>query len=173
METSLILITIGLLVVFHFMSVITLKKKLESLQKGIDKQNYVSDERYKSVIKTIVEKAQFQEKALVALAEKITSSSNDVVQEIRHHDLNIKHRANEQFIDLQELIAACDDEYIEANKRVRNNIKSICERLESKIDKSTRDINFITKQQVSRVVYTVPMIDLSAYAKLTGRRHGK
>ena len=32
METSLILITIGLLVVFYFMSVITLKKKLDSLQ---------------------------------------------------------------------------------------------------------------------------------------------
>ena len=154
METSLILITIGLLVVFHFMSVITIKKILESLQKGIDKQNYVSDERYKSVIKTIVEKAQFQEKAFVALAEKITSSSNDVVQEIRRHDLNVKHRANEQFIDLQELIAACDDEYIEANKRVRDDIKSISERLESKIDKSTRDINFITKQQAGRVITT-------------------
>ena len=38
MNTSLILITIGLLGIFHFMSVITLKKKLESLQKGIDKQ---------------------------------------------------------------------------------------------------------------------------------------
>lgn len=154
MDTDLILITIGLLGVFHFMSVITLKNKLESLQKGIDKQNYVSDERYKSVIKTIVEKAQFQEKAFVALAEKITSSSNDVVQEIRRHDLNVKHRANEQFIDLQELIAACDDEYIEANKRVRDDIKSISERLESKIDKSTRDINFITKQQAGRVITT-------------------
>lgn len=173
MDTDLILITIGLLGVFHFMSVITLKNKLESLQKGIDKQNYVSDERYKSVIKTTVEKAQFQEKAFVALAEKITSSSNDVVQEIRRHDLNVKHRANEQFIDLQELIAACDDEYIEANKRVRDDIKSISERLESKIDKSTRDINKTTKEQASRIVYTVPMIDLSAYAKLTGRRHGK
>lgn len=75
MDTGLILIAIGLLVTFHFMSVITLKNKLESLQKGIDKQNYVSDERYKSVIKTTVEKAQFQEKAFVALAEKITSSS--------------------------------------------------------------------------------------------------
>lgn len=154
MDTGLILIAIGLLVTFHFMSVITLKNKLESLQKGIDKQSYVSDERYKSVIKTTVEKAQFQEKALGHLAEKITSSNNDVVQEIRRHDLNVKHRANEQFIDLKELIAACDDEYIEANKRVRDDIKSISERLESKIDKSTRDINFITKQQAGRVVTT-------------------
>ncbi|WP_404988194.1 hypothetical protein [Clostridium culturomicium] len=154
MDTDLILITIGLLGVFHFMSVITLKNKLESLQKGIDKQNYVSDERYKSVIKTIVEKAQFQEKALGHLAEKITSSNNDVVQEIRRHDLTVKHRENEQFIDLQELIAACDDEYIEANRRIRNDIRSISERLESKIDKSTRDINFITKQQAGRIIST-------------------
>ena len=68
--------------------------------------------------------------------------------------MNVKHRANEQFIDLQELIVACDDEYIEANKRVRNDIKSISENLENKIDKSTRDINFITKQQAGRVITT-------------------
>lgn len=38
MDTSLILIILALLVVFHFMSVITLKSKIEGIQKAIGEQ---------------------------------------------------------------------------------------------------------------------------------------
>lgn len=43
MDTCLVMLGIALLGVFHFMSVITLERKLESLQKGIDKLKHTSE----------------------------------------------------------------------------------------------------------------------------------
>lgn len=117
MDTSLILITIGLLGIFHFMSVITLKKKLESLQKAIDKQK----EYWKSV------------------EYSIEIQSNKISGEIEE-ELNVL---------IQDVgLLACQ------------------------INKSKEDINKTTKEQVSRIIYTVPMIDLSMYARKRGGKHG-
>ncbi|WP_040194784.1 hypothetical protein [Clostridium culturomicium] len=55
MDTVLVLLAIGLLATFHLMSVITLKNRLESLQKGIDKLKTTCDYKANKVVGDIKE----------------------------------------------------------------------------------------------------------------------
>lgn len=55
MDTGLILIAIGLLGTFHFMSVITLKNRLESVEKGLGKLKTTCDYKANKVVGDIKE----------------------------------------------------------------------------------------------------------------------
>lgn len=55
MDTGLILIAIGLLALFHFMSVITLKKKLEAVSETLDKLKTTCDYKANKVVGDIKE----------------------------------------------------------------------------------------------------------------------
>lgn len=85
MDTSLILITIGLLGVFNLMNVITLKSKIESLQKGIDKQKeYWKSVEYSIEIQSNKISGEVEEgyntliKNITLLSNKIDNAKEDI-----------------------------------------------------------------------------------------------
>lgn len=97
MDTGLILIAIALLGTFHLMSVITLKNKLESLQKGIDKQKdywksveYSIEIQSNQLSKEIQERGNFEEKALGHLTQCAGATSQSLDKIYGKIDLSTK-----------------------------------------------------------------------------------
>lgn len=76
MDTVLVLLAVGLLATLHLMSVITLKKKLESLQKGIDKQK----DYWKSVEYSIEIQSNQLSKEIQEKIDCSTKEINDTVK---------------------------------------------------------------------------------------------
>ena len=85
MDTSLILITIGLLAVFNFMNIIVLKNELEDLQKAIDKQKeYWKSAEYSIEIQSNKISGEVEEgyntliKNITLLSNKIDNAKEDI-----------------------------------------------------------------------------------------------
>ena len=143
------------------MSFVTLSKQIavvreesrghwKSVEDSIDFQrNRISSE--------IQEWKTFNDNAFIALNENITACKTEMVQEIKGHDVDFntyKKQLGKHINQVIEVIDAHDDDSEERNIKLIKLIKESSVRISEKINKSTRDINFITKQQAGRVITT-------------------
>lgn len=151
MEMMIAIIVLAAAATLSFMSFVTLKKQMEAVReesrahwKSIE---YSLEIQSNQISNEIQEGKTFNDNAFAALNENIITCKTEMVQEIKGHDVDSKERhikILERSADSREVISANVD-YI---------VKDYTGKVIAEINKSTRDINFITKQQAGRVITT-------------------
>lgn len=161
MELTIAIIVLAVAVTVSFMSFVTLSKQIavvreesrgywKSVEDSIDFQR-------NRILSEIQEGKTFNDNAFIALNENLTACRTEMVQEIKGHDVDFntyKKQLGKHINQVIEVIATHDDDSEERSIKLRNLINDTSCELVEKINKSTRDINFITKQQAGRVITT-------------------
>lgn len=161
MEITIAIIVLAVAVTVSFMSFVTLSKQIavvreesrghwKSVEDSIDFQR-------NRILSEIQEGKTFNDNAFIALNENLTACRTEMVQEIKDHDVDFntyKKQLGKHINQVIEVIATHDDDSEERSIKLRNLINDTSCELVEKINKSTRDINFITKQQAGRVITT-------------------
>lgn len=161
MEMTIAIIVLAAAVTVNFMSFVTLSKQIavvreesrghwKSVEDSIDFQR-------NRILSEIQEGKTFNDNAFIALNENLTACRTEMVQEIKGHDVDFntyKKQLGKHINQVIEVIATHDDDSEERSIKLRNLINDTSCELVEKINKSTRDINFITKQQAGRVITT-------------------
>lgn len=176
MDMIIAVIVLAVATTVSFMSFVTLSKQIavvreesrghwKSVEDSIDFQrNRISSE--------IQEGKTFNDNAFIALNENLTACKTEMVQEIKGHDVDFntyKKQLGKHINDIIEVVAAHDDDSKERYIKVLGHsadsreiisanvdyiVKDYIGKVIAEINKSTRDINFITKQQAGRVITT-------------------
>ena len=161
MEMTIAIIVLAAAVTVNFMSFVTLSKQIavvreesrghwKSVEDSIDFQR-------NRILSEIQEGKTFNDNAFIALNENLTACRTEMVQEIKDHDVDFntyKKQLGKHINQVIEVIATHDDDSEERSIKLRNLINDTSCELVEKINKSTRDINFITQQQAGRVITT-------------------
>lgn len=161
MDMIIAVIVLAVATTVSFMSFVTLSKQIavvreesrghwKSVEDSIDFQR-------NRILREIQEGNKFNDNAFVALNENLTSCKTEIVQEVKGHDVDFntyKKQLGKHINQVIEVIATHDDDSEERSIKLRNLINDTSCELVEKINKSTRDINFITKQQAGRVITT-------------------
>lgn len=169
MDTGLILIAIGLLATFHFMSVITLKKRLEAVSERLDKQKgyWKSVEssieiQSNQLSKEIHGYSKLQEKDRLEFKRRRVMKESDILIAVKENTeiLNkTNEKIDEHYNKLCEQIEGHDEDVAEDNEILKVAIGDMHRKLSNKINSSIEDINKVTKQEIARVIYLAPMIN--------------
>lgn len=168
MDTVLVLLAIGLLGTFHFMSVITLKNRLESVEKGLGKQKdyWKSVEssieiQSNQISKEIHGYSKLQEKDMLEFKRRRVMKESDILIAVKENNeiLNkTNEKIDEHYNKLCEQIEGHDEDVAEDNEMLKVAIGDMHRKLSNKINSSIEDINKATAQQVARLIYIAPMI---------------
>lgn len=151
MEMMIAIIVLAAAATLSFMSFVTLSKQIavvreesrghwKSVEDSIDFQR-------NRILSEIQEGKTFNDNAFVLLAKNITKSKEEILTELTAHD----EAEKERHIEGVEYIAD-SREVISSN--VVYTVKDYTSKVLEGVKKSTRDINFITKQQAGRVITT-------------------
>lgn len=151
MEMIIAILVLAAAATVSFMSFVTVSKQIavvreesrghwKSVEDSIDFQR-------NRILREIQEGNKFNDNAFMALNENLTACKTEIIQEMNAHGEEEKERyikILERSADSREVISANVD-YI---------VKDYTGKVIAEINKSTRDINFITKQQAGRVITT-------------------
>lgn len=170
MEMTIAIIVLAAAATVNFMSFVTLKKQIEAVReenrahwKSVEysleiKGNQISNE--------IKEGNTFNDNAFIALNENITGCKINIIQKLNDYDVefnNHRKQLGKHINEVLEVVAAHDDDSEERSIKLRKLIDDTSCELVEKMNKSTRDINFITKQQAGRVITTPLKIMFEQY----------
>lgn len=161
MDMIIAILVLAAAATVSFMSFVTLSKQIavvreesrghwKSVEDSIDFQR-------NRILSEIQEGKTFNDNAFIALNENLTECRTEMVQEIKGHDVDFntyKKQLGKHINQVIEVIATHDDDSEERSIKLRNLINDTSCDLVEKINKSTRDINFITKQQTGRLITT-------------------
>ncbi|WP_404989316.1 hypothetical protein [Clostridium culturomicium] len=164
MEMMIAIIVLAAAATLSFMSFVTLKKQIEVVRK--DNRAHWKSVEYSLEIQSnqisneIQEGKTFNDNAFAALNENIITCKTELMQEsariIKEIDTNRTILVtcvfkNEKYYNkLSDQIGEHDENVADDCEVLKAGIKELGEKME----KSTRDINFITKQQAGRVITT-------------------
>lgn len=161
MEMIIGIIALAVAATVNFMSFVTLKKQIEAVRE--ENRAHWKSVEYSLEIKgnqlsnEIQEGNTFNDNAFIALNENITGCKTNIIQKLKDHDVefnNHRKQLGKHINEVLEVVAAHDDDSEERSIKLRKLIDDTSCELVEKMNKSTRDINFITKQQAGRVITT-------------------
>lgn len=175
MDMIISVIVLAAAATLSFMSFVTLKKQMEAVRE--ENRSHWKSVEYSLEIQSnqisneIQEGKTFNDNAFIALNENITLSKTDVLSHIEAHDGNFnkyKGVLARQLNQVTEAVNNHDEEVVSRSISLRKLIKESSIGLAEKMDKNTRDINFITKQQAGRVI-TTPLKVMFEQPKVEGK----
>lgn len=160
MEMIIAIIILAAAATVNFMSFVILKKQIEAVReenrahwKSVEYSLEIKGNQLSNEIK---EGNTFNDNAFIALNENITGCKTNIIQKLKDHDVefnNHRKQLGKHINEVLEVVADHDDPE-ERSIKLRKLINDTSCELGEKMDKSTRDINFITQQQAGRVITT-------------------
>lgn len=161
MEMIIAVIVLAVATTVCFMNFVTLSKQINTAREE-NRAHWKSvedsiDYQRNRLLKEIQEGKTFNDNAFVALNENITGCKTNIIQKLKDHDIefnNHRKQLGKHINEVLEVVAAHDDDSEERSIKLRKLIDNTSCELVEKMNKSTRDINFITKQQAGRVITT-------------------
>ena len=151
MEMIIAVIVLAVATTVCFMNFVTLSKQINTAREE-NRAHWKSvedsiDYQRNRILKEIQEGNTFIDNAFVALNENLTACKTELKKELNQHD----KEEEERYIKVLEVV--CDSREV-INKNVDYIVKDYTGKVLAEVNKSTRDINFITKQQAGRVITT-------------------